>query len=110
MMPLGCETCTVTVQSNGTLSHEARCTIEVYREEIAALRAQIAAVTADATRWKNESDLRSGIINHLQTTLADVRAGLVRRLAPRWTDPAIEIIDAALRAPGHCSIGNNIRA
>ena len=29
---------------------------------------------ADAEHWKRESDLRSGIINHLQTMLADVRA------------------------------------
>ena len=33
----------------------------------------------EATHWKHESDLRSGIINHLQTTLADVRIQLERK-------------------------------
>ena len=35
---------------------------------------------ADAEHWKRESDLRSGIINHLQTALADARA--LRKDAP----------------------------
>ena len=35
-----------------------------------------AALRAQVEHWKNLSDLRSGIINHLQTMLADVRAQL----------------------------------
>ena len=40
------------------------------------LRAQLEASAVEATHWKHESDLRSGIINHLQTMLAEVRAQL----------------------------------
>lgn len=40
--PIGCETCTVTVKPDGSLEHEAQCTIEMYREELGRLRAQLA--------------------------------------------------------------------
>lgn len=40
------------------------------------LEAEIADFRAQAAHWETESDLRSGIINHLQTMLADVRTHL----------------------------------
>ena len=49
---IGCETCTVTIQADGTPMHEARCTIEMYREELTRLHIEVEAAIAaqDAIR------------------------------------------------------------
>ena len=101
-MPIGCETCVVTVQSDGTVAHEERCTIEMYREEQERLRAQLGDIALDGcnTAMAALARVREALEGHWITAMECdhvTETDIVRCSCSVWTGTSQPSVGAAVR-------------